>query len=594
MLVIVAHRASARHLEYVLYILGAKEKTLQSETLEQVADNENAQPKATEKVAKGRQRLPKPLHFPRPPKFKCSPDQFFKYWRTLPQECLNRSMVYVYSAWPILNPMQAVTQEEAEEIAKHKRRAPPSNIDKPDQPFESDDWEAEVLHRWGSGSLHFKLNDSGVSGNSLFPAKPIATCDIKDLNHPDYPPVRDWRLLDMAHPGNQSLIVNLRAKGIKLPGDDDLKTFIQEEDDMANVAAVEKLADTVVQMARDNTRNNQQQPAPAAPDVQGLAGAKAVESVAEGAKQGFAIMSEAIKKANEVQAQSKDPKAYINDLREVAQLMQPPATNSGNADLLAIMKMNHESHMAEMRAMNERLAAAELRNQALLDKLISKPESTERPRSFIQELKTLSEGRDVIKDLFGMGGEEESLPWYGSALMKALEIIPGAVTNFMHNVAVARAGQGVPQAPDAEVEEDEPAKIEAPKPSGQDAIIINTLGQLKDAIIQALATGAPGYDFAAALIHETKSEQLYGFLSSQGKAGLFTILQKHQELWSATRPYAQQLEKFADQFLDKARVQEALSVANAKPNGAPTPGRPIIGADGLPIQHQGPKINKPS
>ena len=424
-------------------------------------------------------------------------------------------------------------------------------------------------------------------------------CSVTRLDNPDYPPVRDIRLIAMDHPDNQSYIAKLRLQGVQFPGDDIQESIQQEEDDMANVAAVEKLADTVVQMARDNTRNNQQ---PQQPSAQSQADSKAVEAVAAGAQQGFKILGEAMEKANALSAKAADPLETIRALKEVASIIAPaPTPPKDDSALLAIMKMQHDSHMAEIKSMREEIAAERARNQALLDKLISKPESTERPRSFIQELKTLSEGRDVIKDLFGMGGEEESLPWYGSALMKALEIIPGAVTNFMHNVAVARAGQGVPQAPpDSEVteEETEPAKIEAPKPPSQDAIIINTLSQLKDAIIQALATGAPGYDFAAALIHETKSEQLYGFLSSQGKAGLFTILQKHPQLWAETRPFAPRLEKFADEFLDRNRVNEALSVANSRPNGAPAPptsaGRVVIGPDGQPIQHQGPKINKPS
>ena len=542
------------------------------------------------KLLKPRNRGPK--HFPRPPKFDCKPEQFFKYWRGLPKECLDRSAVYVYANYPVLDHTKLLTTEQKELIRLKKLAKPRTNIAKPDAPFESDDWEMEILHRWGSGNYHFKLNDVGTEG---IPAKPICMCSVTRLDNPDYPPVRDIRLIAMDHPDNQSYIAKLRLQGVQFPGDDIQESIQQEEDDMANVAAVEKLADTVVQMARDNTRNNQQ---PQQPSAQSQADSKAVEAVAAGAQQGFKILGEAMEKANALSAKAADPLETIRALKEVASIIAPTAAPpKDDSALLAIMKMQHDAHMAEIKSMREEIAAERARNQALLDKLISKPESTERPRSFIQELKTLSEGRDVIKDLFGMGGEEEALPWYGSALMKALEIIPGAVTNFMHNVAVARAGQGVPQPPpDSEVTEEEPAKIEAPKPTGQDAIIINTLGQLKDAIIHALATEAPGYDFAAALIHETKSEQLYGFLSSQGKAGLFNILQKHPQLWTETRPYAQRLEKFADEFLDKARVQEALSVANARPNGAPpTPaGRVVIGPDGQPIQHQGPKINKPS
>jgi hypothetical protein len=571
----------------------------QEEVIETPESAEDAQTEPKKRGAKGAQRPRKPLYFPRPPKFKCGPEQFFKYWRTLPEECLNRSMVYVYSVWPVMNPMQGLTPEELADIKLHKRKPPVSNIAKPDKPYDSDDWEGETLHRWGSGTLHFKLNDSGVSGNPQYAPKTICTCDVT-LNHPDYPPVRDWRLLDMAIPSNQSLIVNLRAKNIPLPGDDVANIIAQEEDDLANVEAISKLTDALVQQTRDSATRNNQQPQAAAPDVQGLAGAKAVESVAEGAKQGFAIMSEAIKKANEVQAKAGDPKEYIKDLRDVALMMQPPPQpNNGNSDLMAMMKMQHETHLAETRAMNERLATAEARNQALLDKLISRPadEPAKRPKSLIEELKSLTEMKDVLREFIGGGDGDSDMPWYAKALMQGLDVLPGAISNVMHNIAVARAGQGVPQAPpvDADAAEEEtPAAIAPPQPASPDAMIINALSTLKAPIIQALATASPGYDFAAALIYETKNEQLYSFLSGQGKEGLFAILQKHQELWAATRPYAARLEKFADEFLDVERVKSTLIALQAPkpPNGT---GRTVIDpVTGQPIQTQGPRVVRPS
>jgi hypothetical protein len=555
-----------------------------------IAEDET-QPK---KPPKHRERGPK--HFPRPPKFDAKPDQFFKYWRGLPRECLDRCAVYVYATYPILDHTALLTNEQKELIRLKKLTKPKTNIAKPDAPFESDDWEMEILHRWGSGNYHFKLNDVGAEG---IPAKQICMCNVTRLDNPDYPPVRDIRLIAMDHPDNQSYIAKLRLQGVQFPGDETQGTIQQEEDEMANVAAVEKLADTVVQMARDNTRNNQQPQQAASPDVQGLAGAKAVESVAEGAKQGFAIMSEAIKKANEVQAKAADPKEYIKDLRDVAQMMQPPQqANNGNSDLLVMMKMQHETHLAEMKAMNERLATAETRNQALLDKLISRPadEPAKRPKSLIEELKSLTEMKDVLREFVGGGDGDSDMPWYAKALMQGLDVLPGAISNVMHNIAVARAGQGVPQAPpvDAEPTEEElPAAIAPPQP-GPDAMIINALSTLKAPIIQALATASPGYDFAAALIYETKNEQLYSFLSGQGKEGLFAILQKHQELWAATRPYAARLEKFADEFLDAERVKSTLIALQAPkpPNGT---GRTVIDpVTGQPIQTQGPRVVRPS
>jgi hypothetical protein len=541
-----------------------------------------------------------PKHFPRPPKFDCKPEQFFKYWRGLPRECLDRSAVYVYANYPVLDHSAMLTIEQKEQIRLKKMTKPKTNIAKPDAPFESDDWEMEILHRWGSGNYHFKLNDVGADG---IPAKPICMCSVTRLDNPDYPPVRDIRLIDMSHPDNASYIAKMRLQGVQFPGDEVQQTVQQEEDDMANVAAVEKLADTVVQMARDNTRNNQQQPAaPAAPDVQGLAGAKAVESVAQGAKQGMDIIAEAVKTANSMQAKAQDPKEYLRDMREMVTMMQPPAVSNGNADLMLMMKMQHEQHMADVKSMREELAAERTRNAALMDKLISKPADSpsERPRSFLQELKALSEAKGTITELLGLNTEAaDDTPWWGKLIERGLETLPDAANTFMHNLAVMRTGQGNAEAPAVEADAEQPAAaIQPPQPTGPDAIIINILGQLKDPLIQALANGTPGSDFAAAIINHFKNEQVYTFLTEKGKQGMFNLMQKHPDLWRETRAHAARLEVFADEFLDAERVKAALQMSQAaptpKPNGAAA-GRTIIDpATGQPVQHTGPRVNKPS
>ena len=151
----------------------------------------------------------------------------------------------------------------------------------------------------------------------------------------------------------------------------------------------------------------------------------------------------------------------------------------------------------------------------------------------------------------------DDTPWWGRTLERGLEVLPDKVNTFMQTLAALRAGQQPvvdvqPEAqPGAAIDQPQPAK-----PSGPDAMIINTLEKLRPHILQCLQDGTPGSDFAAALINETKSEQLYQFMSGQGKAGLFALMQKHTQLWADTRPWAQRLEAFADEFLDAERVKE--------------------------------------
>jgi hypothetical protein len=549
-------------------------------------------PKAPRPRPKNSGAPPRPHYFPRPVRFKMKAQPFFHYWHNLSEECRGRTMVYVYSVYPVMDPFQVLTPEELREVEKQKRRAPSTNIDKPDAPFDPEEWETEVLRRYGSGTYHFKLNDSGISGNPQFPPKQMCTTDF-ELNHPDFQPVRDWRKLDMAHPANHSLIVNLRARGIRLPGDDLTQLAEKEEDELAQIQSIEKLTDAVVTMAKEKAATP---PQSIAPDVQGLAGAKAVESVAEGAKQGFAIMSEAIQRANEVQAKNQDPKEYLKDLRDMVTIMQPQTAKpdtSGTDNLMRMMQMQHEAHMADMASVRAQLAAAETRNQSLLDKLISKPEAGDKPRSFIQEIKALAEGKEALADFFGMGSEkEDDTPWWARTIERTLEVLPDKVNTFMGTLAAMRAGSQPPII-DGQPQPGQ-AAIEPAKPSGPDAMIVSTLEKLKPAILQCLQDGTPGSDFAAALINETKSEQLYQFMTQQGKAGLFTLMQKHQELWAATRPSAQRLESFADEFLDVDRVKRTLEAGRAaqkvKPNGAAA-GRVIIDpATGAQTQTAGPRI----
>ena len=324
--------------------------------MEDIADVDVAEaaepPKtASSKPAKAAEKPARPHWFPRPARFKLKGLQFFHYWKNLTPECQGRAMVYVYSVWPVLNSMQALTPEEQREVEQQKRRAPPTNIDKPDAPFDADEWETEVLRRYGGGTYHIKLNDSGVPSNAQFPPKNICTTDF-ELQHPDFPPVRDWGLLDMAHPANQSLIVQLRARGIRLPGDELRELEEREVDEMAQVQSIEKLTDAVVSMAKEQAKPQTQQP-----NAQGLADSKAVESVAAGAQQGFKILGDAMARATELQGKASDPIETIRALKEVAGILAPQQSKSDDGALLQMMKMQHETHLAEMKAMNDRLAS---------------------------------------------------------------------------------------------------------------------------------------------------------------------------------------------------------------------------------------------
>jgi hypothetical protein len=568
--------------------------------------------KAAEKAETASTRPPKPKHFPKPPHFKCPPEKFFPYLRNLPQECQDRSIVYVYATWPVLNHVQVLPPEEQEAILKKRKPFPQTNIAKLSQPFDTDDWEMEILHRWGSGNYHFKLNDIGVPKNAEFPNKHIAMCDVRRLEDPQYPPVRDMRLIDVSHPDNASYIAQMRLKGVKFWGDDAQSEIQKEDEEMAQVAAIDTLTAALVESTKRERTEAKAAPA-APPDVQGLAGAKAVESVAEGARQGMSIISEAVKTANDMQAKAQDPKKYIEDLQAVAQMMQPKNGGGDDSPMRDMVKMMHESHIASMDAINKRLESAETWNRQLLEKIMTKPaepasSTIDKPKSFIHQIKELAEVKDVLRDL--LGGESDDTPWYAAVGLRALDTIAANATNFMHNLAVARSGMGEPVAPpEGEAEAtDQPGPARPAQPAGKDAIIFTVLTNLRPPLLEALSTGVPGFDFAAWLITQNGDDRLYNLMAAEGKQGLFNLMQKHPQLWMETRAHAVRLDSFADEFLDKEKVAAAIQLARAsntviphvtptsqppasgpKPNG---PVRPIIGADGKPIEHRAPQVNR--
>jgi hypothetical protein len=558
-------------------------------------------------ATKGTIRPPKPLHFPKRPGFTLPPEKFFKYWTTLPQECQDRAAVYVYRNWPVLNFAQILTPEE-QELVRSKKKMLTTNIAKPEKPFDTDDWETEIKNRWGSGNYHFKINDVGVKGYQEFPPKKICQCNVRNIQDADFPPAIDYRTLDMSHPDNASYIAKLRLQGIKLPGDEVEAAIAHEEEEMAQVESISKLTDALIESTkREKVAPQQAAPAPA-PDLANKASEKAIE-----------IMGKLIEQTNAIQATKGDPKEYIKDLQSVAQMMQPPtpppdtAKHADDSALRDMMRMQHESHIASLDAINKRLESSEAWSRSLLEKLLAKPSeppssTIDKPKSFIHQIKELAEVKDVLRDL--LGGESDDTPWYAAVGLRALDTIAANATNFMHNLAVARSGMGEPVAPpEGEAEAtDQPGPARPAQPAGKDAIIFTVLTNLRPPLLEALSTGVPGFDFAAWLITQNGDDRLYNLMAAEGKQGLFNLMQKHPQLWMETRAHAVRLDSFADEFLDKEKVAAAIQLARAsntviphvtptsqppasgpKPNG---PARPIIGADGKPIEHRAPQVNR--
>lgn len=567
----------------------------------------------------------KPHHFPRPPKFACSPKQFFAYWAGLHKEFLDRSMVYVYANWPILDHLKLLTPAERLEVQQKKRKGPDTNIAKPDAPFPADSWREEILHRWGSGTYHFKLNDVGVKSDKEFPNKNICMTTV-EIDDPEYPPIRDIRLIDMNHPSNQSYIARERIRGVKFPGDSEIE---EANEDMATNTAVEQLTGAVIELSRDRARSNDerlfQQPA-ATPTT------SAAEVVAEGAREGIKILAESIKAARDSEQKAQDPSAYHKSVMDAAAALHQNSAPAAEANagimglVTTLLTQVQTSAATQLEMMSKRLEAAETRTTMLLERLLAPPaapppttavvpagaatpniQGPEGMMGMVTGVLKIFESLEKWRTKANPAPAEPDSPWWAGLAERGIEVVQSVTQTYaqaQYNAAIASGkATGTPVPPSQPAEGPQAPQAGAPA-TGND-MVTNYLKQIHQPLIQALQVGMPGFAFAAELA-QTYGMAPYTWLQSQGKQGLTQLLSSYPPLWGQAIQFPQ-LDRFLDEFLDDASVRRALvELTNRNSQPAPVPQappaqpepaprkanvRPIVDGNGKIVQGGGPVIN---
>lgn len=537
---------------------------------------------------------------PTPPTFDFSENiiGFFKYWKSLSKDEVNRTVVYVYRNWPVWDPMQLLTDEEREEVRLKERRLL-TNIAKLSEPWEPRSWENEVYHRWGAGDYHLKLNDT------LKPfAKTICMVSIKGLRDFDnFPPALDPRAVVLSDPANQSYLERARLKGKKFPGDPGT-----EADEMAG-EAVRELTGTIDKLT---TRMMERPPTNTAPDARAHAELKAVESVAEGAKQGMKIMGDAMTAAQAAQVKSQDPRQYLHDLMEVMNVIRPvvppPAPDNTQSQVLGMMQtmmtMQADNNKLIMEELRNRLAYSERTLQAVLEKQNAPPSTpapgtpgapvvNHRPASFMDELERFTTMKDRLEGMFGGGGSEGGAPGWAPYALQGLSIVAAAASNVTHNLAVARTGVGAAIPPPdfpAGLPGAEQTENGTQPPNQQETMNVLAFAQrLHGPLVNALQQNQSGTEFAAHMIlHE--GAMAYNYLAGQGKPGIISLLQMYQPIWQDVIKVPQQFDAFLDEFvlMDEARVlAEEIRIATLEATSGPPQG-PESPASQAPAQGRGP------
>jgi len=151
---------------------------------------------------------------------------FINWYHSLNEEQVNRLTIYVYRGFPVID----------------NKLVDPSavtNIDKltGDCPFDIDNWEHDIMKRWGSGDYSFMVKENATHRWTVF-------CNgLRDYNN--YPPMIDYRTLVLGDPKNKEYVAGLRVRGLL---DNLEKPEGDNETDM-------QIADTINRLVEANQEN---------------------------------------------------------------------------------------------------------------------------------------------------------------------------------------------------------------------------------------------------------------------------------------------------------------------------------------------------
>lgn len=503
-------------------------------------------------------------HFPRPPRFKATYQQLFKYWKDVWRMPLfrDRILVYGYRLWPVID--------------RTRTGKDYSNIDKLTSPIDDAGQEIASIdglyHLWGAGDYHLKLNDTVHQ-------KTVCMTTIREImrDKDTYPPVLDLAELDTADPANASYVQWLRLKGVQIPGV--LGINEQEDEEMGptgkSSSAVSELARTVtnladksVQIAREAAANSreaaEQRPAP----VDTEAARRGMEIVQAAADMGNQIVQSAIKQVP--QHQQANPVEQMRGFVELAKELRQPQTAAVDTGDKLVNLMN--MFMERETKMQANLFAVQQSHVQALEKrveMLQNPATREQPKSMRDLLFELRDAKAAMEDIVG-GGDDEPGRGKGSGfadyvpmIVNGLTLAMGLAASMVHNWAVGRAGRGQTIDPQqvaqqvGQVAQDQPA---APLPSGKHpgaAAGVNgpanpyhaLLTQLREPLLQSLDAGETGGDFAAKLI-DWQGVIAFESLRGIGKDALLAILSNYPPIWQVAQTIPERFEAFLDEFLE--------------------------------------------
>jgi hypothetical protein len=502
-------------------------------------------------------------HLPKPPSYRPKPAAGFKYWRDTDAKYPNRVLVYGYRRWPITN---------RDLVGKSR------NIDKISVPF-PEDFENEILHRYGSGDYRFDLTDSAFN-------KKVCEISISGLRDPDYPPAIELEELVMDDPANRSYVENLRIKGQlgsankgeDVAGNEALASVLE-----SNQALTERVLDMATERQAPEAEKH-----PVNIDVE--AASRSMDIIDRAAGMGERIIEKATTKAAEIGGRQQDPLAIVDGLVKIVESMRPKTESTGPDPMLTALLEEakqlraqlFEVQKTQMDALRQDLAAARVAgmNPQLQQPLLPGQAPGFQPQ-MLDGLDKLMNVLDRLKKSFG-GGEEElerareaPTNMWASILPIAIPAFTGVVamlSNMMYNYAASKMGReptAPPQVPQGAYTPEQLAELAAgqpvteqpgqPQPQAPGGADMGNpytkmLAELKDPLLRALNNpdveegSHPGADFAY-LLMQWKGRMAYDALRELGKDVIIQLLHTYPPIWTEVVKTPQKFSAFLDEFL---------------------------------------------
>ncbi len=574
---------------------------------ENTPESAPSQEKSAETAAEG-----EPDHslVPPAPKRLMEPADFFRYWLSIPKRERDAWFIaYPYRKLPVCDVLQPLSIDELKAIERHQKKKPDTNCGKLSEPFNPDNWEQDVYQWKGAGDYQIRLNDQHPSVKGT-----VCETHIKNLREWDrFPPILNLEEVVLEEPLNQPYLRWARLRGIRFPGDpgNDPETPFDEisEDEMANVAAVEKLTDALI----EQTRRPQPVPqtAPVAPD-------RGNDILADAAMKGQQILMDSIK----AQEKAANPMEYHKAVVEAAKAMTPTAPASTGPSLTEIMGLVtammapvQAANTAMMAAADRRAEAAEKRAETLEARLHTQqnpaPAAAVDPiKGALDLIKGLASLREIAGPILGDPAAVEPGSVWERLAEKAIDGAP----SFLHNLAVLKTGQGTPAPPpdlSPELLAEENGKPGTPELNTEEPEMFShkkIAEELAKPLIESLNRNERGFQLAAGMILQDSimgfpGEMVYKMAVKQGKDGMYRILQSSPELWAKLVQIPKRFDAYLDDFLNAQMAYQIAKDARepaaspevlppeppAQPNGAPREPKPggrtiIDGTTGKPVR----------